>query len=251
MRWSQKCCHLRCSGQYNDKIIVTLKVNYFFDKNNLMKRFKKQMKKNLKQRLVSVNPEKLINILLEIAGNNKVALSKIERLVSNKTENITRFKKHLQEIKKRKKFYFSSKESKEFAKELHELLLNIKNQPINPKDGFKLICAFYKADEDFFEMADDSNGAIGAVFDTDGIQLFIEFSSKLENKKDILEAIVALTKGDKYGNRDPIVKNAYKYLNKTEIKKLFTLFENELKNNKNSDFNWTLTELSKQIKMKV
>ena len=53
------------------------------------------MQSKLKEQLLKVSPEKLVDTLLSLAGEDEVAWSKIERLVSNTNENLIRYKSRL------------------------------------------------------------------------------------------------------------------------------------------------------------
>lgn len=202
----------------------------------------------LKNKLVAVCPDKLADTLLEAALNNEIVMQKVQRLVASQKEKVSNFKQILRQIKSRRTYY-SWKESSLFADELYELLNHLKDETLDPKDGFELICDFYRADERFFEQADDSDGNIGDVFRSDAIELFANFASKHPDRQLILKTVIELNDGDEYGARNDIIENAHKFLSLQEMRELFSTIENDLnKESENTRSCWELESLAKQMK---
>lgn len=207
------------------------------------------MMKNLRDQLLNVDPEKLVDALFEIASNDKIAKSKIERLLSSEKENFSRFKKHLQQIKNRRGQYFSRRDVESFAIELCELLNNLKKVNIDFKEAFNHICDFYRADGKILEQSDDSNGDIGDIFRNEALDLFIEFASKHSNRKHVLATVAELHEGDDYGARNEIIQNSYRFLNIEEMRELFSIFEAATRKKIGKyTSNWEMQSLAKQMK---
>ena len=90
-------------------------------------------------------------------------------MISHK-ENIQRFKKKLSRIKRSQRF-IKWDESDEFARELSELLEDLRAGVKDPDTGLELISLFYKADGKILDQCDDSDGIVGDVFVFDAKEL--------------------------------------------------------------------------------
>lgn len=183
-----------------------------------------KMQSKLKEQLLKVSPEKLVDTLLILAGEDEVAWSKIERLVSNTNENLIRYKSRLENIKARGG-YISWKYVSEFADELEDLLEELKTDEITPEVGFELICEFFEADEAIFEQSDDSGGELGGIYSGTAVDIFSKFATKHLDRKHVIETIVRLQKKDDYGVRDSIIKKASWFLPEPELRELISALE--------------------------
>lgn len=151
------------------------------------------MNESLKDKLIKVTPEKLVDLIFDLATESDVAWGKIERLVSKPTDNSKRFIRRLEGIKNRGGF-IPWKYSSQFGDELSDLLADLESGVSSPEEGFSLICEFYKSDSYFFNMADDSSGYIGDVFRNDAINVFVKYASQILDKKLIIDQLLELPK---------------------------------------------------------
>lgn len=205
------------------------------------------MDKSLKEKLIAVPPEKLVDLIFDLASEDDVSWSKVHRLVSKPNDNSKRFLRRLEDIKTRGGF-IPWKYSSQFSSELEDLLADLNSGVGSPEEGFQLICEFYKADSAFFEQADDSSGHIGDVFRGTAIDLFIKFATEIKDKKIVINQMLELMKDDGYGVRDELIEHAARFLTETDIRYLFELVENgEFEKNGKVD-SWKLQSLAKQIK---
>lgn len=204
------------------------------------------MNKSLKEKLIAVAPDKLVDLIFDLASENDVAWSKVERLVSKPTDNSKRFMRRLEEIKNRGGF-ISWKYSAQFADELSDLLADLESGVASQEEGFSLICEFYKADSYFFEMADDSSGHIGGVFRDGAINIFVKYASQISDKKMIINELLNLLKDDGYGVRDELIQHVGKFLSESDLRDLFRLIEQGDGKSKGYD-SWKLQALAKQLK---
>lgn len=202
--------------------------------------------KDIKSKLLEVDPNKLVDLIFDLASDNDVAWSKVERLVSKPNENSQRFLRRLNEIKNRGGFV-PWKYSSEFADELTDILEDLNTGVSSAEEGFQLICEFYRADEDFFNMADDSSGHIGDVYRGPALELFVKFASQLSDKKMIIHAMIDLMKDDGYGVRDEIIDQASKFLTPDDLRELFKILENDLKNKDRKLPSYKLGSIAKQL----
>jgi hypothetical protein len=100
------------------------------------------MNKSLKEKLVIVPPEKLVELIFELASDDDVSWSKVERLVSKPKDNSKKFLRRLEDIKTRGGF-IPWKYSSDFSDELEDLLADFDSGVASPEEGFDLICEFY------------------------------------------------------------------------------------------------------------
>lgn len=207
------------------------------------------MSESLKTKLLKVAPESLVNLLIELAGDDEVSWSKIERLVSRPQDNSSRFKKRLAQLKNRGG-YIPWKYASKFSEELVDLLSDLKEGASSPEQGYELICDFYRSDAEIFEQSDDSSGHIGDVFRSDAIDLYVEYASKHSDREYVLKTTVELLEGNNYGARDEIVAQARKFLDEVELRRLLSIFDEKNKNEtkKFSSWNWKMKLVAKQLR---
>lgn len=205
------------------------------------------MNDSLKAKLVKVPPEKLVDLLLDLADESDVSWSKIERLVANPQENSSRFSKRLKEIKSRGGFV-PWKYSSQFGSELTDLLKDLEGANQSVEEGYKLICDFYEADEKLFERCDDSSGTIGDVYRSEALDLYARFSKSHPDRQYIIKNTLALVAKDGYGVRDDLISEAQRFLDKDELKQLFELIA-ATSSSKDREYSvdWKLASIAKQL----
>ncbi len=208
--------------------------------------YSKDDPKTLREHLLKVAPEKLVDLIFDLASDDDVSLSKVERLVSRPKDNSKRFLKRLKEIKNRGGFV-PWKYSSKFADELSDLLADLESGVDTPEEGFDLICEFYESDSSFFEMADDSSGHIGSVFH-EAIDIFVKYAAQISDKKMIIQRVLGLLKDDGYGVRDNLIKEADKFLSEAELRDLFLHLEAESVRSNGRYDSWKLGVMAKQLK---
>lgn len=204
------------------------------------------MPESIKERLLRVEPQKLVDLIFDLASDNDVSWSKIERLISKPTDNSKRFLRRLNEIKNRDGFV-PWKNSSQFSDELSDLLADLDSGVSSPEEGFQLICEFYHADEQIFNYADDSSGHIGGVFRDTATDLFIKFASLISDKTLVVKTVLELIKDDGYGVREEIITHANKFLSLSDLQNLLDLlFEGH--GDKNGQVSsWQLESIAKQL----
>lgn len=203
--------------------------------------------KNLKEQLSKVPAEKLVDLIFDLANENEVSWSKIERLVSKPNENTKRFLRRLDEIRNRGSFV-PWKYASQFADEMSDILEDLENCAGSPEERFSLICEFYKSDAGFFEQADDSSGDLGDVFRGPAIDFFVKFASLVSDKNIVILEILALLKDDLYGVRDDIINHAHKFLNEAELRNLFNCIQSGQSNKDGQVSSWQLESIARQLK---
>lgn len=208
------------------------------------------MSKSRRDRLIELGPESLADLLLEIARDSESAEHKLMRMISSKSENISLFKQKLNELVGNERRFIPWKYSSEFADEVSDLLQDIKKGASTPQEGLCLVVEFFKADEKLFEMVDDSSGHLGTVFTCDAFDLFREYAKQIEDNSVIIDAILGLLENDNYGVRDCVLDEAYHFLDKSDLKKLFeaVLAKSKEYTGKHDPWGWKLTSIAKQMK---
>jgi hypothetical protein len=135
------------------------------------------------------------------------------------TTAIRRFKARLAGAKRRTQFIYGW-ETAAFAGELRAALMDLKEALIDPRKGVELVADFFRSDEVFFNMCDDSDGALGQVFKFDARELFVHFASACNEKAWLANLILQLQHNGDYGVRDCLFDVAAQYLPKSVMREL-------------------------------
>jgi hypothetical protein len=87
-----------------------------------------------RQKLIALGSGRLVDALLELAARNAEVADLVERMVASPKENVSRFKSKLAALKRRRRFIGWS-ESSAYARELIDLLGDLKAGVEDPKLG--------------------------------------------------------------------------------------------------------------------
>lgn len=201
---------------------------------------------DVRERLVSLGPERLADELLRLAARTDDAAESVERLISTPEENIKRFKTRLAGLKRRRKFV-DWQEAPRFARELEGLLADLRAGVDDPKAGAKLVAAFFKCDRSIFERCDDSSGVIGDVFRFDARELFTRYAAACTDKAWLSDQLLTLYDQDDYGVRAALMEIAGEFLPEWAIRDLITHLweraENEPEGSYQADHWWIGVQL--------
>ncbi len=169
----------------------------------------------MRDELLKLTKEKLVDALIELAGDSDRAADLIERIVSSPTENLSRFEQKLADLGRQNR-YHDWRSVKSFARELRYMLEDLRAANPDPREGVRQVAALYEADEDIFNAGDDSSGDLGGIFRYDALELFCEFAVQCADKNWVIDLVIKLNQDDNYGVRDSLVDAAEKYLSKDE-----------------------------------
>lgn len=205
------------------------------------------------EKLIDLGVEKLASILITLSGENKSIENYIKSITSTDKENNKRFKSTLNRIKKRTHFIEWDK-SRDFAKELEELIGSLESGVNDSVMGIESLTEFFEADSKILELCDDSRGNIGDVFTYDAQKLFNQYASQCSDKEWVIKQLFNLYQKDNYGVRFSLIKNLKEALPEKEIKNLADLFLKEAEKflEKSSEkTHWLLgvKALAKQLKL--
>jgi len=110
------------------------------------------------------------------------------------------FKTRLAALKRSKRFLVRG-ESGALARELEDMLEELKREVSEPRAGLDALAAFYRADKAVFERCDDSNGYVGDVFREIAPELFSFYAKQYDDKKWLADLIFKLYADDDNGVR--------------------------------------------------
>lgn len=136
-------------------------------------------------------------------------------------ENIQRFKTKLAAIKRSQRFIRWG-EAAGFARELQDLLQDLKIGVSDPKQGAELVAAFYETDKGTLGNCDDSNGHVGDVYRFDAKELFVGYARRCPDKEWLVNLVLKLNRDDDYGVRDTLINGAAEYLPEPHIRALIS-----------------------------
>ena len=172
---------------------------------------KKKKNTDTRNRLIELGPERLTDVLLNLADRHRDAEAIVKRLTATPQENTKRFKAKLAGIKRRRRF-LGRGASFAFADELRGLLQDLRAGIHDYLMGVRLVVEFYKADDAIFRQCDDSYGNIGDIFRIDASNLFVSFAANCDDKEELIDLVLELNREDEYGVRDSLFQCASEYL---------------------------------------
>ncbi|NKB67714.1 MAG: hypothetical protein GKR89_11685 [Candidatus Latescibacteria bacterium] len=176
-----------------------------------------------RQNLMKLGAERLTDILLDLSGRNDEIAELVERLAATPEENIKRFKARLAGLKRAKRF-IHRRESYVFARQLEDMLADLKAGTDDPSSGAELAARFFECDQAVFERCDDSNGAVGDVFRFSARNLFVYFASIWSDKKKLTTRLLRLYAQDGYGVRYGLLEAAQQFLPEEHLRALIERF---------------------------
>jgi hypothetical protein len=156
---------------------------------------------------------------VRLAARDETVADEVARLTASPGEIVKRFKANLASLKRSRRFV-PYRESRDFSRELADLLEDLKAGVTDPRAGVELTAAFFAADNAVFGRCDDSGGGIGDVFRIDACDLFVHFASRCDDKGWLSEVVRKLVEDDGYGVRDSLLTRAAGYLPEANIREM-------------------------------
>lgn len=164
-----------------------------------------------KGKLLELGADRLADALLELAGRDEFADDLVERLIATPQDNIGRFRTKLSALQLERPF-IDWRQSSEFARELENLLEDLRAGVTDPRTGTELVAAFYQADSAILATCDDSSGQIGDLFRYDARHLFVAYAARCADKQWLGDLVFKVIQCDDYGVRDVLIGCARDYL---------------------------------------
>lgn len=174
-----------------------------------------------KKTLVDLGAETLAEALLGLASQDDTASEVVERMIASPEKNIQRFKTKLAAIKRSRRFIRWG-EAAGFARELQDLLQNLKAGVSDPQQGAELVATFYETDNGALGNCDDSSGHVGDVYRFDAKALFVGYARRCPDKEWLVNLVLKLNRDDDYGVRDTLIDCAAEYLPEPQIRTLIS-----------------------------
>ena len=174
-----------------------------------------------KGKLLELGADRLADALLELAGRDGFADDLVERLVATPQDNIYRFRAKLSALQLERPF-IDWRQSSEFARELENLLEDLRAGVTDPRTGTELVAAFYQADSAILAHCDDSSGQIGDLFRYDAKDLFVAYAARCAEKPWLGDLVFKVIQCDDYGVRDVLIDCARDYLTEPVMRVMVT-----------------------------
>lgn len=172
-------------------------------------------------------------------------------MIATPAEGIRRFKGAVSKLKRSRRFVRWG-ESAAFARELGDLLQDLKAGVDDPRAGAELVAAFYETDTATLGRCDDSSGHVGDVYRHDARILFVDYASQCGDKEWLAGVVLGLYRHDDYGVRDTLIDCAAEYLPEPIIRTMISLFqrlaEKESEEYKRRHWLRAVESLARQIK---
>jgi hypothetical protein len=164
-----------------------------------------------KQKLHELGADRLAEALLELAGRDEFADDLVERLIATPQDNIGRFRAKLSALQQGRPF-IDWRQSADFARELENLLEDLRAGVTDPRTGTELVATFYRADSTILANCDDSSGQVGDLFRYDARDLFVAYALRCAEKEWLGDLVFNVIQCDDYGVRDVLIDCARDYL---------------------------------------
>ena len=187
-----------------------------------------------KQRLKELGTDALAEALLELADRDEAAQHLVDRLITTPKETLKQVKSKLSKLKRSRKF-ISWRESADFARELEDVLKDIKAGLNDSRAGVEMVASFFETDDGTLAHCDDSSGHVGDVYRFKAKDLFIEYAVRCEDKDWLRERVLNLNRKDDYGIRDTLIDGALQYLPEPQIRLMIARLQ-ELADTETKDY---------------
>lgn len=167
--------------------------------------------KDARKRLIQLGPERLADMLMELAARSDEADDVVKRMTAGPSENVKRYKSKLAGLKRARRF-IDWQGASDFARKLEGMLADLEAGVDDPRVGVEMMAAFFEVDKYIFEQCDDSSGSVGDVFRTTACDLFVNYASRCADKACLVDKLMGLYAEDEYGIRDVLFDAAHKFL---------------------------------------
>lgn len=178
-----------------------------------------------RHRLIALGPEALAEALLRFHYRHRDVARWVERMASTPDENRQAFHHWLSYFQEKQQ-YVTLSESVQYARELTDLLEMLEEAEKDPRSGLESLAAFFRADQVLIDQADDSWGDVGRVFSEDGVELFVRYATRCDDKAWVMDLLLELLWNDD-GFRDGLAQEARRFLSTDELR----LFEKKCREN--------------------
>lgn len=175
------------------------------------------------ERLLALGPERLVELLMELADRDITIENRLVMLTATNAEGLKKVRAQISGLKRIKRFYDWKAVHK--LREKVELVLQTLSQlEIEPRKGFELVCQFYQTDSAVCGNCDDSSGTIGDLYKLNARNLLIQFGQRCEDASWLAERVFELNLSNDYGVRDGVLTAACEFLPESEVRKLINRY---------------------------
>lgn len=172
-----------------------------------------------RKRLIQLGPERLADMLMELAAWSEEADDMVKRATTDPSENIKRYKSKLAGLKRTRRF-IDWRGASDFARNLERMLADLEAGVDNHMTGVDMVAAFFEADQYIFEQCDDSSGSVGDVFRTTACDMFVHYASRCADKEWLVDKLMDLYAEDEYGVRGVALNAAHRFLPEESLRDL-------------------------------
>ena len=169
----------------------------------------------------------------------------IERLLAGSEERVRRFEEGLKNALPENRKRFRNRDYVN-AEKLEALLMELRDDGIEPSRGFSAILAFYRADATLIEEYEDSSGSLEFLYDHAAAEILASFACRLPESH-VLEKLSDLLADDPYGLRLAILKRANRFLSEAGLRELAAKFQGGQPEREERRFAQLSEEIAKQL----
>lgn len=170
-------------------------------------------------KLMNLEKEALVNILVEFSGKYPDVADAIDRLSSDRETNIQRFISKVESIKASDEVYYWN-EASSFAEELVSLLSDLEAGARTPKEGLELLKVFFDSQDWIWDKCDDSSGNIGDIYRYEATELFVKFAIQCREKDWLSNFLWELISDNGYGLRDGLLDKVGEFLPEINMREI-------------------------------
>ena len=176
--------------------------------------------KRIRGILMNLEKSKLVDTLMQFAGESQSAYMLVMSLVSSTTEKIALFKQNIHAITHQGRR--SSLSGEQILDMLHWSLEMLDPETMDPKEGLTLMASFYETDSWAVESTTELDWEFELVFTDDGFDKFSQFALKCPDPDFVVQVVKKLLLDDGYGMRTKLLDEASTFLSEEGVKAMRT-----------------------------
>ena len=165
---------------------------------------------------MNLEKSKLVDTLMQFAGESQSAYMLVMSLVSSTTEKIALFKQNIHAIT------HEDLSGEQILDMLSRSLEMLDPETMDPKEGLTLMASFYETDSWAVESTTELDWEFELVFTDDGFYKFSQFALKCLDTDFVVQVVKQLLSNDNYGMRTMLLDEASTYLSEEGVKALRT-----------------------------
>lgn len=178
------------------------------------------MKRELREKLLQLSPELLVDVLLELVPNDYEIEDMLEVLTSTPKGKASQFKKVLSAVA-RMQSQMSLDESMNVIESIKTSLKTLKASEMTPSEKLEQLMSLYQIRDKLISCSSHKDPLI-SLFQKNIASLFIKSASSSKDKEQIAVMMLQFVQNDPYYTREKLVDRIEKYLPKPMVRMMIS-----------------------------